>query len=117
MIMQRDGRDMTPQEIAEWEAQWVNPPSLLSLAPGIKAECRRRILLIMTEDQQRNALAAGQAAVMQYGADPANWPPQLQQRQSAIMGAWAEIERLRSRSDKIEAMEPIPTDYTDDDLW
>ena len=86
-------------------------------AAQVKAECRRRILLIMTEDQQRNTLAAGQAATMTYGADPTSWPPDLQARQAAAMGAWSEIERLRARSDEIEAMEPIPPDITSDALW
>lgn len=86
--------------------------------PGqVKAECRRRILAIMTEDQQRNTLAAGQAATMQYGADPSNWPPELQSRQATAMAAWAEIERLRARSNEIEAMNPIPDELTGDALW
>ncbi len=84
---------------------------------AIKVECRRRILLVMSEDMQRNTLAAGQAATMQYGADPSGWPPELQARQADAMAAWAEIERLRLRSDDIEAMETIPADVTDDALW
>lgn len=84
---------------------------------AIKSEARRRILAIMTEDQQRNTLAAGQAAVMQFGADPANWPEDLQVRQAAAMDAWAEIERLRARSNEIEVMGPIPSDITDEALW
>lgn len=83
----------------------------------IKEECRRRILAIMTEDQQRNTLAAGQAAMMQYGADPSDLPVELQARQAAAMAAWAEIERLRARSNAIEAMEPLPDGIADDKLW
>lgn len=83
---------------------------------AIKNECRRRILLIMTEDQQRNTLAAGQAAIMQYGYDPSNWPPELAARHSDAMNAWAEIERLRDRSNEIENMSPIP-DLSDDEVW
>ena len=84
---------------------------------AVKAECRRRILLVMTEDQQRNTLAAGQAAAMQYGSDPANWPVDLQQRQQTAMEAWAEIERLRARSNAIEQQEIIPSDLSDDAHW
>lgn len=83
----------------------------------VKAECRRLILMIMTEDQQRNTLAAGQAAVMQYGPDPESWPAPLRQRQQDAMIAWSEIERLRARSDEIEIMEPLPADISADDLW
>lgn len=108
------------QLIAEWVAEgntippYVAPPSS---AVQVKAECQRRILAVMPEYAQRNTLAAGQAAVMQYGADPADWPPELQARQQAAMQAWAEIERLRARSNEIEAMDPIPADLTDDALW
>ncbi len=96
------------QKAAEARAAWVL---------CVKAECRRRILLIMSEDQQRNTLAAGQAAVMQHGPDPANWPEPLQQRQEAAMSAWSEIERLRARSNEIELMEPMPADVSDNELW
>mgnify|MGYP000559837204 CR=1 FL=1 len=96
------------------------PRALAPVTPAaIKAECRRRILLIMSEDQQRNTLAAGQAATMQYGADPANWPTALQTRQAGALAAWAEIERLRARSNEIEAMDPLPggNELTNDALW
>jgi len=83
----------------------------------VKAECRRRILLVMTEDQQRNTLAAGQAAVMQHGADPAMWPPALQARQAKAMSDWIEIERLRTRSGDIEKMDTIPGNIADDYHW
>jgi hypothetical protein len=86
-------------------------------APEVKAECRRRILAIMSEDEQRNTLAAGQAATMQHGPDPAKWPKKQRDRQFKAMTAWAEIERLRARSNEVEAMEPIPAYLGDDALW
>jgi len=82
----------------------------------IKAECRRRILLVMSEDEQRNTLAAGQAATMQYGADPSEWPEELRTRQQAAMTAWTEIERLRARSNELENTTfNLPVDF--DGLW
>ncbi|MET3899660.1 hypothetical protein ABIB57_003622 [Devosia sp. UYZn731] len=98
---------------------YLRDPQTLAINPSlaIKAECRRRILGIMSEDEQRNTLATGQAAMMEYGTDPAAWPPQLQQRQGVAMAAWVEIERLRSRSNEIEAMEPLPPDVSDAALW
>ncbi|WP_297105114.1 hypothetical protein [uncultured Devosia sp.] len=120
MTVPDDPTNRHRQMIAEWEAEGnaipaYEPPPV---SPAVvKAECRRRILLIMSEDQQRNTLAAGQAATMQYGSDPANWPAPLQARQAAAMAAWAEIERLRARSNAIEVMEPIPPDITSDALW
>jgi hypothetical protein len=106
--------------IAEWEAEGNTIPPYEPPTPGaaeVKEECRRRILAIMSEDQQRNTLAAGQAATMQYGADPANWPADLQARQAVALAAWAEIERLRQRSNEIEEMEPMPADISSDELW
>ena len=56
---------------------------------------------------------------MQYGVNPADWPPDLQARHANDMAAWAEIERLRDRSDEIEAMDPLPasTQLVADSLW
>lgn len=45
------------------------------------------------------------------------WPTELQQRKAAAMAAWAEIERLRARSDEIEAMDPMPVNIGDGGLW
>lgn len=109
--------DMSAAELAAHRAMMSSSGLGPSMIERIKAECRRRILLIMSEDQQRNTLAAGQAATMQYGADTDNWPVELQARHVAAMGAWAEIERLRARSNEIEAMEPLPADVAADELW
>lgn len=107
-----------PVEITEAEASALRGSLRPLIGPDqVKAECRRRILLIMTEDQQRNTLAAGQAAMMDYGADPSTWPSELQRRQAAAVAAWAEIERLRARSNEIEALDPLPADIRDDGLW
>lgn len=95
-----------------------DPETLVANSPSfIRAECRRRILLVMSEDKQRNTLAAGQAAMMQFGTDPADWSPELQEQQASAMTAWAEIERLRAKSNEIEEMNPVPSDITDDELW
>lgn len=109
--------EMTAEEEAEFLAMQAALPSVISPAIAIKAEARRRILLVMTEDQQRNTLAAGQAAMMEFGPDPSNWPEDLRARHAAAILAWAEIERLRARSNVIEALTPMPADLTDDALW
>ena len=81
----------------------------------VKAEARRRIIAIMDEDKQRNTQTARMDAIEQYGLDRSVWP------EAALLAArlddWAEIERLRARSDAIELMEPIPADIGDDGLW
>lgn len=84
---------------------------------AVKAEAERRILAVMPEWKQRNALAAGQAAVMAHGSDPAMWPPELQAEHTAAMAAWAAINAIRASSDVLEAMDPIPADYAADYHW
>ena len=96
---------------------YLRDPETLDISSLIKEECRRRILLILSEDQQRNTLAEATAAIMEYGADPATWPPDLQDRQLAAMSAWAEIKRLRARSNEIEQLDPLPADVTSDTVW
>lgn len=86
-------------------------------AHDVKAEANRRIEAIMPSFKQRNALALGMETVMTYGADPANWPEDLQQVNAAMMDKWAIIKAIRIRSDEIEAMDPIPTDFRDDSYW
>lgn len=105
--------NLTPDEIEEFQNPTLRQPSI----DDVKGECRRRILAIMTEDQQRNTLAAGQAAIMEYGANPSSWPVELQERHAYALSAWAEIERLRSRSNTIEGMSPIPADISNDEHW
>lgn len=119
MFVPDDAENAERKLIANWEAAGNVIPAMArpNHAGAVKAECRRRILRILNEDQQRNTPAAGLAATMQYGADPANWPVELQRRQGEALAAWVEIERLRDRSDEIEAMIPAPNDLSSDVLW
>lgn len=88
--------------LRKWEDGRVVP---FTPAPGpttvgmIKAECRRRILAVMNEDHQRNSLADALFGSEDYSEE------------------WAEIRRLRSRSNEIEQMDPLPADLKDDALW
>lgn len=83
----------------------------------VKREAERRILAVMPEYQQRNALALFAETVQTHGVDPANWPGPLQATNAAIMGAWGAIKAIRAKSDAIEAMDPIPADFTADAHW
>lgn len=83
----------------------------------VKIEANRRILAIMPAYKQNNALAFAAETMMQYGADPADWPPERQAMQAEATAAWTAIKAIRTRSDEIEAMNPIPADYADDDYW
>jgi len=83
----------------------------------VKSEAARRINQIMLDYQQRNALALGMEAVLTYGPDTAKWPSELQAVNEAVMAKWATIKAIRARSNEIEAMEPIPSDFAADERW
>lgn len=87
------------------------------LVAPIKAEANRRIEVVMPEYTQRNVLAQGILAVTTYGADPAAWPPELQAVNTDAQAKWAQIVAIRTASNEIEAMTPIPADYTNDQYW
>lgn len=93
-----------------------DPTSNRATSDDIKAEARRRITAVMTEDQQRNALASAQSAMLQYGPDMSEWPEEFRARQRIANAAWAQIERIRSRSNELELI-PITVPITTEDLW
>jgi hypothetical protein len=113
-----DERDATPEEEAAILAQQAIDGAPHSIKfEQVKAEAGRRIELIMPDYKQRNALAMNAEAMQLYGADPKGWPTELQQMNTSLMAQWAEIKHLRSRSNEIEKLDPIPLDYTDDKYW
>jgi hypothetical protein len=96
----------------------INPAKARAIrSVDVKRECERRILEVMPIHKQNTTQAAALDAMMKHGTDPAKWPKKLQERQNSAMAAWTEINRLRERSNEIEAMEPIPADLSDDALW
>ncbi|HEV2518002.1 MAG TPA: hypothetical protein VGV07_22310 [Devosia sp.] len=101
----------TAEEEAAADLANQPPPS------AVKAEAARRIDLIMKDYEQRNALALGQEMVLTYGPDATKWPADKRATLSAMMGKWAAIKAVRVRSNDIEAMKPIPADFTDDEHW
>ena len=83
-------------------------------ADDIKAEAHLRIVAIIPEWKQRNLLA--QAAVLaEKGRD--NWTAQDLADWTAGAAIWAQVTALRTASDRIEALDPIPQDYDDDRHW
>ncbi len=89
----------------------------LPVAADIKAEAQRRILSIAPEWKQRNLIAFGVEAIRDYGADVSAWPADLQAMNVAAQAIWDAIKAIRTKSDEIEAMEPIPDDFADDSYW
>lgn len=84
---------------------------------GIKAEAERRILAIMDKNKQRNLLAHGLEAIFTHGPNPAQWPAADRVLQQETMPKWARIKAIRAASDALEAISPVPENYTDDIYW
>ena len=108
----------------------LRPHGLVLPAPSaadVKAECRRRILTAFPEWKQSNMTARSQELDrIQSGfmRDPsgARMPARdltdaEMADERAIGAAWAWIKATRAKSDEIEAMDPIPADYTADAMW
>ena len=103
--------------IAAWQAEGNTIPAYAPPAPtadDVKAEAMRRILALCPEWRQRN-LTARAAELADKGRD--NWTAEELAEWSAGAAVWAQIKALRAASDVIEAMDPIPADYTADSRW
>lgn len=72
------------------DPSWTPPPIT---AGDVKAEARRRILAFAPEWKQLNAIREGDSEL------------------------FAKLDAIRAASDAIEAMDPIPDDYNDDERW
>ena len=92
------------------------PPSAIT-PDQVKTEAQRRIFEIMPDWKQTNTIAMAVQATTQYGADITNWPADLQAKAALANTAWALIEAIRKNSDRIEDMDPIPFDFTDNKWW
>ncbi|WP_421849893.1 hypothetical protein [Oricola sp.] len=81
----------------------------------VKDEARRRILALYPDWKQANMTARGvdllniESARALTSAESAE--------KTAIQAAWDAIKAIRAKSDEIEAMTPIPADFTADSYW
>ena len=82
----------------------------------VKAEAGRRILDVCPEWKQRNHIATDltYTKIIQAGG---SLTPEQEESRVAIESVWVAIQTLRSKSDEIEAMSPIPQDFTNDSYW
>lgn len=85
-----------------------------SLIAEIKVEARRRILEIVPEWKQSN-LTARAAELAIKGIE--NWTEEEHNEYTRGQEIWNQVKRIRIASDAIEAMNPIPADYTSDIYW
>lgn len=81
---------------------------------GIKAEAYRRIIAICPEWKQRNLVA--QASILAEKGR-ANWTPEEAAAWAAGEAIWEQIAAIREASDQLEAMDPLPTDFRDEQYW
>jgi len=94
-------------------APYIAPP--VEVKPQqVKDEARRRILLICPVWRQSNMLAQA-ATLNDKGRD--NWTAQELEEWEAGEAIWQQIQAIRTASDVIEALDPIPEDYTADTHW
>ena len=82
----------------------------------VKAEAGRRILDVCPEWKQRNHIATDltYTKIVQAGG---SLTPEQEDSRAAIEAVWGAVQALRSKSDEIEAMTPIPQDFTNDSYW
>ena len=102
-------REMTAEELAA--AQTV------VTVDAVKAEATRRIELIAEPSRQRNLTARGTELTMKLLRQGGSLTAEEEAEVDAGQAIWDEIKAIRAASNVIEAMDPIPTDYTDDSYW
>ena len=85
-------------------------------ADQIKAEAGRRIIAICPEWKQRNHIATD-LTYTKIIQDGGTLTTEQESDRTSIEAVWESIQSIRTKSDEIEAMSPIPTDYTDDSYW
>ena len=97
--------DKTTEEIAEYDDNMIK---------AVKIEAQQRILRILPEWKQLN-LTARAAELAIKGT--VNWTPEEQAEYEAGQAIWDAVKTLRTKSDALEAMSPIPEDYNNDKYW
>ena len=99
------------------DGTFTAPPLSAPTADQVKAEAERRILAIVPEWKQRNMITFGVEAIRDHGSDASSWPVELQAMNTTVQDIWNRIKTIRTRSDEIETMKPIPADFMDDKYW
>jgi hypothetical protein len=98
--------------VQQWE---VTRRPLAEQHQAVKDEARRRILARYPEWRQANMTARGVELTLAKIAR--EWTPDEQAEADVLQGDWDWVKAVRSASDDIEAMSPIPADFRDDKHW
>jgi hypothetical protein len=97
------------------------PPVLTStfrndMAIMVNGEANRRILLVFTDDMQRNANADINRSTTLYGANPATWPADAQSRKTEGDRGWTYVNAVRQAASALSTQTSL-TDPTADLHW
>ena len=111
---QRSVRKVAPVFVSgEWVHGWdtiVDP-----ITPNdLRLEANRRILAIIPDWKQRNLIAQA-TQLLHKGSD--NWTKAEKAAWAAGDAIWAQVSAIRTASNEIEALDPIPSDFYDDKHW
>lgn len=97
--------------------QWsTTPRSLGEQQAAVKAHARKRILRRFPEWKQTNMTARGVELQDVWRRSEA-WTEGEEAEAAALQSAWEWIKGVRTTSDLVEVMEPIPRDFEDDKYW
>lgn len=109
-------RDPLCMRVAEGQLEDMGPsvPLVPPTVGRVKAEAHRRIVAICPEYKQRNLTA--QAVLLAHKGSDA-WTSAEAQAWADGEAIWTRIEAIRAASNQIEAMDPIPDDFTADSYW
>lgn len=97
------------------------PVAVPATADDVRAEASRRMQsLVGARDAEHLAIKlsnATRSGVRLLSIGVANWDAAQKAESDYLKQADAAIELIRVRSNDLEAMDPIPDDYTDDAYW
>jgi hypothetical protein len=101
-----------------WEQKWIvtanGAEHDADIRSQIKREAGRRIETLVPGWKQRNILARS-LELLRKGERNLTEGEMIEVR--TIEKVWAEIQRIRTVSDTLEAMTPPPEDFADDRYW
>ena len=83
---------------------------------AVKDEAAQRILEIAPEWKQRN-MNAQATVLLQSRVLNGSWTEAEQAQSDTLNAVWAAVVAIRTASDKLEVMMPIPLDYANDKYW
>ena len=96
-----------------WTIDWT-AKDLIVYPTQVKAEAGRRIIVLCPDWKQRN-MAIRYPELLYKGLQNLSTTEQYELEE--IQKVFAQIVILRNKSDELELMNPIPSDYREDKYW